>query len=160
MEMARLRVPIVCVVIGEGGSGGALGIGVGDRIAHARARLLLGDLARGLRRHPLEERRAHAEAAAEILQLTAEDLTELGIIDEILPEPLGGAHRDHSRMAATVKEAVVRHIREVSALEPGERIRRRYEKFKAMGVYLEGDRVMEAPRPAAQVLPRPGGNGS
>jgi acetyl-CoA carboxylase carboxyl transferase subunit alpha len=136
LEMARLRVPVICMVIGEGGSGGALGIGVGDRILmleHAYYSVISPEGCAAI----LWKSAEYKERAAEILKLTAEDLSGFGVIDEILPEPLGGAHRDHARMARTVEDSILRHIRAIEALDPDERIRLRYQKFKRMGIYEE-----------------------
>jgi acetyl-CoA carboxylase carboxyl transferase subunit alpha len=149
LEMAALRVPIICVVIGEGGSGGALGIGVGDRILmleHAYYSVISPEGCAAI----LWKSAEYKERAAEILKLTAEDLAGFKIIDEIIPEPLGGAHRDHAQTAAAVKEAVLRHLAAMSPLAPEERARLRYQKFKRMGVYSEG---------APTALGRPGSNG-
>lgn len=135
-EMARLPVPIVVVVIGEGGSGGALGIGVGDRVLMLEysiysvispegcASILFRDAAR-------------AREAAEAMKITARDLLELGVIDEILPEPSGGAHRDPALAAKTVGAAIERHLSELDGLSGEELVRRRLTKFMAMGEYRE-----------------------
>ncbi len=136
MEMATLKVPIIGVVIGEGGSGGALGIGVGDRILmleHAYYSVISPEGCSAI----LWKTADFKERAAETLKLTAEDLKRFGVIDEIIPEPLGGAHRDHALAAANVKEVVLRHLKEIEPLSPGERRRARYQKFKAMGIYRE-----------------------
>jgi acetyl-CoA carboxylase carboxyl transferase subunit alpha len=140
LEMARLRVPVICVVIGEGGSGGALGIGVGDRILmleHAYYSVISPEGCAAI----LWKSAEYKERAAEILRLTAEDLSGFGVIDEILPEPLGGAHRDHAQMARTIEDSIIRHIREIEGLDPDERIRLRYQKFKRMGVYEEKQQI-------------------
>jgi acetyl-CoA carboxylase carboxyl transferase subunit alpha len=135
-EMSRLKVPIVVVVIGEGGSGGALGIGVGDRVMMLEysiysvispegcASILFRDAAR-------------AREAAEAMKITARDLLELGVIDEIVPEPSGGAHRDPALAAKTVAAAIERHLSELEGLSGEELIRRRLAKFMAMGEYRE-----------------------
>ncbi|MDI3280345.1 MAG: acetyl-CoA carboxylase carboxyltransferase subunit alpha [Bacillota bacterium] len=132
LEMSKLQVPIVAVVIGEGGSGGALAIGVGDRIlmlenavysvisAEACAAILWRDA-------------SYAKEAAAALKLTAQDLLELGVIDEIIPEPLGGAHRGLEVTAKLIKEALVRHLNELSELSPQRLVARRYEKYRRMG---------------------------
>lgn len=136
MEMAALRVPVVCVVIGEGGSGGALGIGVGNRILmleHAYYSVISPEGCAAI----LWKTSDFKEKAAEILKLTAEDLLHFGILDEILPEPLGGAHRDDQQMADTLKEAVLRHLRDLSKLSAEELVRDRYRKFQRMGVFEE-----------------------
>jgi acetyl-CoA carboxylase carboxyl transferase subunit alpha len=131
-EMSHLPVPIVVVVIGEGGSGGALGIGVGDRVLmqanafysvispEACATILWRDLSR-------------AEEAAAALKGSADQLLKFGIIDEIIPEPLGGAHQDTEAAMATLKEAVLRHLRELVAMDATARTDARYAKFRAMG---------------------------
>jgi acetyl-CoA carboxylase carboxyl transferase subunit alpha len=136
MEMARLRVPVICVVIGEGGSGGALGIGVGNRLLmleHSYYSVISPEGCAAI----LWKSAEHKEKAADILKLTAEDLLGFGIADEIIPEPLGGAHRDPARMAATLKEAVLRHLRDLQMLSPDELIADRYQKLRRMGVYQE-----------------------
>jgi acetyl-CoA carboxylase carboxyl transferase subunit alpha len=136
MEMASLRVPVICVVIGEGGSGGALGIGVGDRILmleHSYYSVISPEGCAAI----LWKTAEYKERASETLKLTAEDLARFKVIDEILPEPLGGAHRDHGQTAATVKEAILRHLAEVIPYDPAERVRLRYQKFKRMGVFTE-----------------------
>jgi acetyl-CoA carboxylase carboxyl transferase subunit alpha len=136
MEMATLRIPVLSVVIGEGGSGGALGIGVADRLLmleHAYYSVISPEGCAAI----LWKSAEHKARAAETLKLTAEDLKRFGIIDEIIPEPLGGAHRDHARAAANLKEAVLRHYREVRELDVDALVARRYEKFRAMGIYRE-----------------------
>ena len=105
--MAGLRVPIIVTVIGEGGSGGALAIAVGDVDADAAVRDLLGDLARRLRVDPVEIAE-HAPEAAETLGITATRLKQLGLIDKIVTEPLGGAHRDHAAMMVDAEEGAHR----------------------------------------------------
>jgi acetyl-CoA carboxylase carboxyl transferase subunit alpha len=136
MEMAALRVPVVCAVIGEGGSGGALGIGVGNRLLmleHAYYSVISPEGCAAI----LWKSSDYKEQAAEILKLTAEDLLDFGIIDEIVPEPLGGAHRDHKQMAAALKQSILRHLQELSRLSPDELVQDRYCKFQRMGVFAE-----------------------
>ena len=136
MEMALLRVPVVCVVIGEGGSGGALGIGVGDRILmleHAYYSVISPEGCAAI----LWKTAEYKEQASVTLKLTAEDLEGFGVIDGIIPEPLGGAHRDHIAAAQNLKEAVLRQFDEILELPPQERIRQRYAKFKKMGEFRE-----------------------
>jgi acetyl-CoA carboxylase carboxyl transferase subunit alpha len=136
MEMAALRVPVVCVVIGEGGSGGALGIGVGNRVLmleHAYYSVISPEGCAAI----LWKSSDHKERAAEILKLTAQDLLGFGVIDEIVPEPLGGAHRDLKQTVQTVKEAVVRHLDELTRLSAEELRRDRYLKFRRMGAFEE-----------------------
>ena len=132
MDMAALRVPIIAVVIGEGGSGGALGIGVGNVILmleHSYYSVISPEGCAAI----LWKSSDFKERAAEILRLTAEDLHSFGIVDEVVPEPLGGAHRDHGAMARSLKETVVRHLAELEKLPGEELISRRYRKLQGMG---------------------------
>ncbi len=131
-EMSGLRVPIVCVVIGEGGSGGALGIGVGDRIGMLRYAWYSVISPEGCAAI-LWKTGEKAEEAAERLHLTARDNEKLGVIDEIIEEPLGGAHRDPAATAAAVENWIVQSIRELKRFKIDNIVNRRYEKFRAMG---------------------------
>ncbi len=147
LEMARLPTPIICVVIGEGGSGGALGIGIGDRVSmleHAYYSVISPEGCAGiLWKVATEETKV---LAAEALKLTARDLMRLGVIDDIIPEPLGGAHRDHREMAATLKTYLLRYLRELRGLTPDELLEHRYQKFRRMGMYDEAlDEAANAP---------------
>lgn len=138
MEMAALRVPVICVVIGEGGSGGALGIGLGDRILmleHSYYSVISPEGCAAI----LWKTSEYKSKASETLKLTASDLQGFGVIDEIVPEPLGGAHRDHAQMAENLREAVMRNYSEIRDLSPEELRTSRYRKFKAMGIFAEGD---------------------
>ena len=135
-EMFRLRVPLVVAILGEGGSGGALGIGVGDRVLMLENAIYSVISPEGCAAI-LWRDRAKAPEAARALKLTAPHLLELGVIDEIVPEPPGGAHTDYDRAATLLKEALVRHLEELEPLDPDERIARRHEKFRALGVYEE-----------------------
>jgi acetyl-CoA carboxylase carboxyl transferase subunit alpha len=135
-QMSRLPTPIVCVVIGEGGSGGALGIGVGDKIAilqHAYYSVISPEGCAGI----LWKDRSFAEQAADALKLTSRDLHALGVVDDVIEEPLGGAHRDHHQMAARLKMYLVKTIRDLATLKPDELVAARYEKFRRMGSFLE-----------------------
>ena len=108
-EMSHLNTPIICVVIGEGGSGGALGIGIGDHISvlqFAYYSVISPEGCAGI----LWKHVKHADKAARALKCTSNDLLELGVIDEIIPEPLGGAHRDHRQMAATLKGSLIENL--------------------------------------------------
>jgi acetyl-CoA carboxylase carboxyl transferase subunit alpha len=135
-EMSLMKVPIVVAVIGEGGSGGAIGIGVGDRIVMLENGFYSVISPEGcasiLWRNPKK-----AEQAAEALKGTARDLLRLKVIDEVVPEPLGGAHRDPARAALNLKAVLVRALDELCAVDPEELVRRRYAKFRAMGHYQE-----------------------
>ncbi len=135
-EMIKIKTPIIIFVIGEGGSGGALGIGVGDKVIvleHAYYSVISPEGCAAI----LWKSRSNAPEAAEALKLTAEDLLELCIIDEVLAEPKGGAHRNPQEMADTVKGAVKRHLKDFSEITPGELIKMRYDKFRKMGVFEE-----------------------
>ncbi len=135
-KMARLPVPIINVIIGEGASGGALGIGVGDRILMMEnswysvispegcAAILWRDA-------------AYAPQAAEAMKVTAPDLLNLGIIDEIIKEPEGGANRDYDAAANAVKEAILRHLRELVKIPTKKLLEQRMEKFSKMGAWTE-----------------------
>ena len=130
--MAGFRVPIIVVVTGEGGSGGALALGVGDRVLmleHATYSVISPEGCAAI----LWKDASRKKEAAEALRLTAVDLKDFGVIDEIIPEPPGGAHADPAGAAAAVGEAVERHLREVADLTSEERRERRYRKFRAMG---------------------------
>jgi acetyl-CoA carboxylase carboxyl transferase subunit alpha len=138
-EMSRLPTPVVCVVIGEGGSGGALGIGVGDRVSmleHAYYSVISPEGCAGILWREANDRTK--PIAAEALRLTAKDLKRLGVIDDIIPEPLGGAHRDQREMGATLKTYLLRYLRELSQVPIDTLLDGRYRKFRAMGVFDEG----------------------
>ncbi|UFS69265.1 acetyl-CoA carboxylase carboxyltransferase subunit alpha [Geomonas sp. RF6] len=135
-EMARLTVPIVVVIAGEGGSGGALAIAVGDRILMLEhsiysvispegcAAILWSDGTKGAQ-------------AADALKLTAADIKTLGVIDEIVPEPAGGAHRDHAGAAKLLHEAISRNLKELQGLPAEELIEERYQKFRKLSQFIE-----------------------
>ncbi len=135
-EMSRLRTPIICVVIGEGGSGGALGIGVGDRIAvlqFSYYSVISPEGCAGI----LWKSAEFAERAATALKFTSKHLRELGVVDDVITEPLGGAHRDHHAMAARLKMYLQKALRELKPLDLDTLLANRYAKFRRMGVYLE-----------------------
>ena len=135
-EMFRLDVPIICTVIGEGGSGGALGIGVGDRLMmfeHAVYYVASPEACASI----LWKDAGKASQAAEVLKITAKDLKNLGILDQILPEPLGGAHADSVQAAEVLKDAILKNLTELQLLKPTELRSRRYDKFRQMGVFNE-----------------------
>jgi acetyl-CoA carboxylase carboxyl transferase subunit alpha len=138
LEMSRLPTPIVCVVIGEGGSGGALGIGIGDRVSmleHAYYSVISPEGCAGiLWKEANDETKP---LAAEALKLTSRDLFRLRVIDDIIPEPLGGAHRDHREMANILKAYLLRYLRELRSIPAEELLEQRYQKFRRMGVYDE-----------------------
>ncbi len=135
-EMFRLPVPIVVCVIGEGGSGGALGIGVGDRILileHAYYSVISPEGCAAI----LWKDRAFSDRAANALKLTAGDLLEAGLVDEVIPEPEGGAHTDPEATAARLREAIVRNLDALSSRPADALMAARYDKFRAMGVFGE-----------------------
>jgi acetyl-CoA carboxylase carboxyl transferase subunit alpha len=133
-EMMLLKVPIVSVIIGEGGSGGALGIAVADRLLMLENSYYSVISPEGCAAI-LWKNRAHAQEAAEAMKLTARDLQKLNLIDEVIPEPLGGAHRGHEEAIAAVKEALVRHLRELRAKPEEQLLRERYGKFRQIGAF-------------------------
>jgi acetyl-CoA carboxylase carboxyl transferase subunit alpha len=136
LEMSKLRTPIIVIVIGEGGSGGALGIGVGDRVLvleNAYYSVISPEGCAAI----LWKDRAKASEAAAVLKLTGPDLMELGVIDEVIKEPLGGAHRGAQETAKNIKEAILKILKELSELTPEELTKQRYKKFRKMGVYEE-----------------------
>ena len=136
-EMAKLKVPIINIVIGEGASGGALGIGVGDKILcfentwysvispEGCATILFRDSSR-------------ASEAADSMMVTAKDLEEMGIADAILPEPAGGTHQDYNQAAETLKEAILDSFAELIKIDPQKRIENRIEKYEKMGRWSDG----------------------
>ncbi len=139
MEMARLRTPIICVVIGEGGSGGALGIGVGDRVAmleFAWYSVISPEGCAGILWKSGSPE--NSNKAAKALKITARDLLELGVIDELIPEPPGGAHRDHREMANRLRSYLLRQLRSLASTPMDQLLDQRYERYRRIGVYLEG----------------------
>jgi acetyl-CoA carboxylase carboxyl transferase subunit alpha len=135
-EMFRFEVPIICTVIGEGGSGGALGIGVGDRVLmleHAVYTVATPEACAAI----LWKDAKKADKAALALKITAKDLKDLQIIDEIVPEPSGAAHANPLQAATSLKQALVKNLDVLSQMTAQQRRELRYEKFRQMGVYLE-----------------------
>jgi acetyl-CoA carboxylase carboxyl transferase subunit alpha len=142
LEMSRLATPIICVVIGEGGSGGALGIGIGDRVSmleHAYYSVISPEGCAGILWKTASEETKPLAAAA--LKLTARDLFKLRVIDEIIPEPLGGAHRDPRQMGNFLKAYLLRYLRDLTPTPIAELLEKRYHKFRGMGVFDEGAAV-------------------
>lgn len=135
-EMMLLEVPVLACVIGEGGSGGALGIGVADRVLILENAYYSVISPEGCAAILWKDRKA-SPAAAAALKITATDLRGLGLVDEVLPEPLGGAHHDPALTAATLQAALLRHMGEVSALGREERLAARYRKFRGFGHFVE-----------------------
>jgi acetyl-CoA carboxylase carboxyl transferase subunit alpha len=144
-EMMSLRVPIIAVVIGEGGSGGALGIGVADRVLileNAYYSVISPEACSAI----LWRDRRHAAEAAEALKLTAQDLLRLDVVDEIVPEPEGGAHRDYETAAANLGHALRENLARLRELSIDELVRKRYAKFRAIGSFAAGKTVTPTPR--------------
>ena len=142
-EMSRLPTPIICVVIGEGGSGGALGIGVGDRVAmleHAYYSVISPEGCAGI----LWKSHTYKEQAAEALKMTSKDLLKLNVIDAVIQEPLGGAHRDHHLMASRLKLFLRTTLRELITQPLNQLVESRYQKFRKMGVFFEGSPPISA----------------
>ncbi|WP_425146533.1 acetyl-CoA carboxylase carboxyltransferase subunit alpha [Deinococcus sp.] len=136
-RMVRLRVPAVCAVIGEGGSGGALAVGVGNRVLiqeNAWYSVISPEGAASI----IWKDSAKAPEAAEALKLTASDLLELGIVEEVIPEPMGGAHLDVDAAATLLGEAVSRHLDELGLLGASELLIQRSARFRALGAFREG----------------------
>jgi acetyl-CoA carboxylase carboxyl transferase subunit alpha len=136
LEMARLRVPIVAVVIGEGGSGGALALGVADRILMFENSVYSVISPEGCAAI-LWKTAGAKDKAAEALKLTAGDLASLDVIDEVLPEPMGGAHMDWDVTAGTLRSGLLRHLVELERQDPEDLRRARWAKFDAMGAWIE-----------------------
>ena len=129
-----LTVPIVAAVIGEGGSGGALALGVADRVLmleHATYSVISPEGCAAI----LWNNGSKAYEAAELLKITAQDLFQMNVIDEMIEEPIGGAHRDPRRAAELLKEAITRNLSEIKDLSPAELVRLRYEKFRKLGMF-------------------------
>ena len=136
-EMMSLRTPVIAIVIGEGGSGGALGIGIADKVLmmeNAYYSVISPEGCAAI----LWKHREHAPEAASALKLSAQDLSKLGIIDGIIPEPLGGAHNDHFAAANSLKDAVLATLKELNALPTAQLLEQRYQKFRALGQFTEG----------------------
>ena len=136
-EMSRLAVPVICVCIGEGGSGGALALGVGNRVfmlENAVYSVISPESCAAI----IWRDATKADQAAAALRLTAEDLLQLGLIDGIIPEPAGGAHEDHDEAARLLKTHLVRSLDEMSGLSRDAAVQQRYEKFRKMGNFFTG----------------------
>ncbi|MDD4980260.1 MAG: acetyl-CoA carboxylase carboxyltransferase subunit alpha [Candidatus Omnitrophica bacterium] len=132
-EMVSIATPIIAIVIGEGGSGGALGIGIADRVCvleNAYYSVISPEGCAAI----LWKNGSKAPEAAQVLKLTAQDLLKMGIIDEAVPEPLGGAHTDPEKMGQTLKDLIKRNLQELGALKKEELLKLRYKKFRQMGI--------------------------
>ncbi|MNM00165.1 Acetyl-coenzyme A carboxylase carboxyl transferase subunit alpha [compost metagenome] len=136
LEMSALGVPVVCVVIGEGGSGGALAMAVGNRVLmleHAIYSAISPNGAASI----LWKDASKADQAAEAMKITASDLLQMEVVEEVIPEPKGGAHRDYETTAAFIKDALLRHLRELAVLDADELREDRYRKFRKIGEFQE-----------------------
>ncbi len=139
MEMSRLKTPILSIVTGEGGSGGALGIAIADRVAmfeFAWYSVISPEGCSGI----LWRGSDNAAEAAEALKLTSSDLKKIGIVDQVIPEPLGGAHRDPHSAAHSLEQYIAKALRDLKRCKLDNLLQRRYEKFRNMGVYVESAR--------------------
>ena len=135
-DMTLLNVPVISAVIGEGGSGGALGLAVADKVLifeFAYYSVISPEGCAAI----LWKDRAHAADAAEALQLDAANLIKLGVVDEVLPEPRGGAHHDQDAAIATLKKRLVANLKQLEQLEPEKRLQLRYDKYRRIGQFLE-----------------------
>jgi acetyl-CoA carboxylase carboxyl transferase subunit alpha len=137
MAMSQIRSPIVSVVIGEGGSGGALGIGIGDRLGMLEFSYYSVITPEGCA-SILWKGSEHAPKAAASLKMTSRDLLRFGIIDEVIPEPLGGAHRDHREAAANIKSFLLHALRQLKDFTVDELLEHRYGKYRKIGAFVEG----------------------
>lgn len=138
MEMAQLKVPVICIIIGEGASGGALGIGIGDKVLmleNTWYSVISPESCSSI----LWRSWNFKEQAAEALKLTSYDMNKNGLIDGIIPEPLGGAHRNPEEVFTTVKAEIKKHLKDLGKMKPEKRIDQRIEKFSAMGVVHDLD---------------------
>ncbi|HXT49031.1 MAG TPA: acetyl-CoA carboxylase carboxyl transferase subunit alpha, partial [Gemmatimonadaceae bacterium] len=138
-EMSRLEVPVIATVIGEGGSGGALALGVADRVLMLENAVYSVITVEGCAAILWKDGKSNEmkERAAKALRITAPELMELGVIDEIVPEPVGGAHVNHEASAKSLQEALVRNLEELRRYRPEKLVRRRREKFLSMGEFKE-----------------------
>ena len=136
LEMAELTVPTICVVVGEGGSGGALGVGVGDRVLMLQYAYYSVISPEGFASIVWKDG-SRAEDAARALRLTSQDLSRLGVVDEVVQEPLGGAHRAPALMIATLKETLLRNLDELTSMSQEARLEARYQRLRSLGNGVE-----------------------
>jgi acetyl-CoA carboxylase carboxyl transferase subunit alpha len=149
-EMSRLKTPIICLVIGEGGSGGALALGIGDKLSimeNAYFSVISPEGCAAI----LWKDSAHAPEAAEALKLTPQSLLQLGIVDEIIPEPLGGAHRDYQTTSENIKFALLRYLVELKEIEIESLLEKRYAKYRRIGKFIEETNATTTP--TAKITP-------
>jgi acetyl-CoA carboxylase carboxyl transferase subunit alpha len=136
LEMSALPTPIIAVVIGEGGSGGALALGVADRVLMFENSVYSVISPEGCATI-LWKDSTQRERAAEALKLTSEDLTRLGLIDEVIPEPIGGAHFDPETAGESLRSALIKTLNELNKVRPEKLVKRRHDKYAAMGAYAD-----------------------
>lgn len=161
LEMSRLKVPVVCVVISEGGSGGALGIGIGDRVAmleHAYYSVISPEGCAAI----LWKSAEHAPKAARALRFTSRDLTKLKLVDDVIKEPLGGAHRDPATAAANLEKYIVDSLRELKRVPTETLLKKRYKRLRELGSFFTdaGSASTAAAKPAARAKSRSRAAGS
>jgi len=152
--MPMLRTPIVCIVIGEGGSGGALGIGVGDRVAvleHAYYSVISPEGCAAI----LWKSGEYASTAAEALRLTSRELKRLKLVDDVIKEPLGGAHQDHAATAANVTKYVDETLKELKRVKTDTLLKRRYQRVRELGSFFANAEAVETPKPTPKPKARP-----
>ncbi len=149
LEMSRLRTPMVCCIIGEGGSGGALGIGVGDRMAMMEFSYYSVITPEGCAAI-LWRTGEKASEAAEAMKMTARELRELDVIDDIIPEPLGGAHRHPQEAASNLERYIVRTLRELSRVDPDKLLEHRYQRWRRMGNLAREQALQRKTEPAGK----------
>jgi acetyl-CoA carboxylase carboxyl transferase subunit alpha len=137
-QMSQLQVPIIATVLGEGGSGGALGIGVADRVLVFENAYYATISPEGCAAI-LWKDRAHAQKAAEAMKLDAKELIKFGVADEIIEEPLGGTHRDPEKSTANLKDALLKHLQDLKGMDESTMLEKRYQKYRNIGVFLESE---------------------
>jgi acetyl-CoA carboxylase carboxyl transferase subunit alpha len=141
MAMSQIDTPIVCVVIGEGGSGGALGIGIGDRVGmmeHSYYSVISPEGCATI----LWKGAEHAPRAAEALRMTGRNLLKLGVIEEVIEEPPGGAHRDQRAAAIALKSFLTRSLKKIEESPRSELLERRYQRYRKLGEFLESENLL------------------
>tara|TARA_Y100000588_G_C14249092_1_gene922734 strand:- start:198 stop:1193 length:996 start_codon:yes stop_codon:yes gene_type:complete len=144
-QMSRLEVPIIAAVIGEGGSGGALGIGVADKVLVFENSYYATISPEGCAAI-LWKDRAHAKDAAEAMKLDAQELIKFGVADEIVEEPLGGTHRDPEKSVENLRDAILRNLQDLKGQDTDTLLENRYQKYRNIGVYLEAENFESASR--------------
>ncbi len=142
IEMAGFHVPIICVIIGEGGSGGALALGVGNRVLMLENSIYSVITPNGAA-SILWKDASKADQAAEAMKITAQNMLEMGIVEEVIPEPKGGAHKDPAMQAADVKQAICKHLDQLHSMKQSELSEDRYQKFRTLGEFTYLDKTKD-----------------